>query len=55
MAGGLYVLVRRNRKKIKLLYWDRDGYTMWVKRLETGAFKIGSDNDYEGITAKTKY
>jgi len=50
LSGGLYVFVSRCRKRIKLLYWDRDGYALWYKRLEAGAFRIEKKEGSEIIT-----
>ena len=50
IAGGMYVFVSRCRSRVRLLYWDRDGYAMWQKRLEAGAFRIEQKDGYEEIT-----
>lgn len=37
--GGLFVFVNKGRDTIRLLYWDKSGFAMWVKRLEKERFR----------------
>jgi transposase len=39
-AGQLFVFCNKRGDKIKLFYWDRNGYCCWYKRLERGVFRL---------------
>lgn len=39
-AGQLFVFCNKRGDKIKLFYWDRNGYCCWYKRLERGVFRM---------------
>lgn len=55
LSGHLFVFRNKRGDRIKILYWDGDGYALWYKRLEAGVFGFppaGGDGRIEWSAAE---
>lgn len=50
--GSYYVFIGRSRKKVKILYWDDDGYCIWQKRLEAGRIRVNLIGGIEELSTE---
>ena len=39
MSGDLFLFMNRRANQVRILFWDRDGYVIMMKRLEEGTFR----------------
>jgi transposase len=39
LSGHLFIFFSKRCDRIRVVYWDRNGFAMWTKRLERGRFR----------------
>jgi transposase len=45
LTGHLFIFFSRRCERVRIVYWDRNGYAMWTKRLERGRFRPPFESD----------
>ncbi len=45
LTGHLYVFFSKRSDRVRVIYWDRDGFAAWTKRLEKGRFHARFSED----------
>jgi transposase len=44
-SGHLFVFFSMRRDRVRIVYWDRNGFAMWTKRLERQRFRLSFAED----------
>lgn len=39
LSGHLFIFFSKRCDRVRIVYWDRNGFAMWTKRLEKGRFR----------------
>jgi transposase len=39
LSGHLFIFFSKRCDRVRIVYWDRNGFAMWTKRLERGCFR----------------
>ena len=52
MTGAFFIFLNRGRNCMKVLFWDVDGFVIFYKRLEKGAF-VWKWNDQKHLDRRT--
>lgn len=42
LSGHLFVFFSRRFDRVRVVYWDRNGFAMWTKRLEKGRYRFAT-------------
>lgn len=54
LSGELFVFINRRQTQIKILYFDRSGYCIWMKKLEEGRFQYPINNANKALLDRTQ-
>lgn len=49
VSGDIFVFFSNDRKRVKLLRWDGDGFVLYYKRLARGTFDLPLYNAEKGV------
>ena len=53
LSGDWFVFVNRRRDRIKIMTWERDGFSIWYKQLQRGTFALPAhDGDSLALSAQ---
>jgi transposase len=52
--NAIYVFCNKNRNRLKILEWDRDGFWLYFKRLEKGHFRWPQPGDEPTMNLSTE-
>ena len=48
LSGEVYLFMGKNRDTVKILHWEKDGFVLYIKKLECGTFEAPCYNPASG-------
>ena len=54
LSGHLFLFRNRRRDRIKILFWDGDGYAIYYKQLARGSFEFPAPPDPHALTIRIR-
>jgi len=51
LSGDVFIFFNKRRSQVKLLLWERDGFSIYHKRLERGTYELPSLTDSSACVA----
>lgn len=45
LGGHLFIFFSKRRDRVRVVYWDRNGFAMWSKRLQRGRYHPSFSSD----------
>lgn len=53
-SGDAFVFINSRRTLAKMLWWDRTGWCLLLKRLSAGKFRVSGSNDVKELRLGTR-
>ena len=48
LSGEVFIFLGKNRRCIKILLWEKDGFLLYHKKLEKGTYELPLNNSIKG-------
>lgn len=53
LSGDVFIFLNKRRTQLKLLLWERDGFSIYHKRLERGTYELPLHNDTQSVELRS--
>lgn len=51
-SNAMFAFINKRRDKVKILFWEKNGFVVWYKRLEKDRFQLPKNKDDVTLTVK---